>query len=133
MSDKRELVYFGMQGRAGMIRHALAAKGEDYTDTHVTGDEWKEIKDVKYGKGVGLPVLILQDGTILNQSVAILKMVCHEAGFVPKTELEAYSEKWYFDEYAAWMAADGSMKAIFNGEADAAAIDKTAEIFAGHW
>ena len=79
-----------------------------------------------------MPVLIQDDGTILNQSIALLRKVCFDGGFVPKTGDEAYGERWFFDADADWMKADGSMRPFFAGDADEATQDKAVEIMRGH-
>ena len=86
-----KLVYFGLQGRAQMIRYAAAAGGIEFEDQHVTREQWMEAKTAgTYGAGNQLPVWIEDDGTIKNQSVAILQLVATKGGFTPKTADEAY-------------------------------------------
>ena len=128
-----KLVYFGMQGRAQAIRYALAAQGAEYEGVDVGFEEWGKLKaDGTYGVGNSLPVWVTDDGKMLNQSIAILRMVCSMGGFVAKSPEEEYDCQWFFDADADWMKADGSMKPIFNADADEAAIDKCVEIMAGH-
>ena len=68
-----KLVYFGLQGRAQMIRYALVAQGVEYEDVHLTPEQWGELKAAEtYGKGVQVPVWIDDQGKIRNQSIAIL-------------------------------------------------------------
>ena len=69
-----------------MIRYALVAGGVAFDDKHMTGDDWTAAKAAEtYGKGVQLPVMILDDGKVLNQSMAILKYAAHLGGFTPKS------------------------------------------------
>ena len=127
-----QLIYFKLQGRAQMTRYALTAGGIEFEDKHLTGEEWGPIKAAEtYGKGVQLPVLILDDGKILNQSIAILKYAAHLGGFVPKSAQEEFECAWFFEQDADLSKKEGLMVPFFNGEADEAAIDKTVAAMKG--
>ena len=123
-----KLLYFGMQGRAQMIRYAAAAGGIDFEDVHLTREQWMEAKTAEtYGAGNQLPLWIEDDGKIRNQSVAILHHVAFMGGFVPKSADEAYDMQWIFDADADYAKKDGSMKALFADEADEETVNKTYE------
>ena len=70
-----KLEYFGLHGRAQMIRMALHYCNVEFEDVLYNFQEWGQKKatgNYEYGQ---LPVLTLDDGTQLSQSVAILRYV----------------------------------------------------------
>lgn len=80
--------------------------------------EWVEAKKIgTYGKGNQLPVLILPDGTIMNQSQAILDMICSLYGAMPKNHTEQYWFSWYRGTRNDTQFKDGFMNAFFNHNA----------------
>jgi len=117
-SARPTLVYFPMQGRAQMARYAATYFGVDFEDKRITGEEWGAAKAAgTYGAGNQLPVLIKKDGTILNQSEAILDFVCHGKDHQPKTPMEAYWLTWYRSTLADYGNKDGFRTAIFKQDA----------------
>mmetsp|Transcript_17022 Transcript_17022/g.22920 ORF Transcript_17022/g.22920 Transcript_17022/m.22920 type:complete len:212 (+) Transcript_17022:29-664(+) len=90
-----KLVYFGLQGRAQAIRYLLGAKGVQFEDQHLQFAEWGPIKAANtYGEGVQLPVFINDDGKVFVQSMAILKMLAFEHGYMPETAEQEYEVEW---------------------------------------
>merc|ERR1719336_1478087 len=66
-----QVKYFGIMGRAGSIRLALALGDVPFEDVVVTRDEWKELKPkTPWG---GLPLVVTPDGTQIAQSMACLR------------------------------------------------------------
>lgn len=66
-----KLLYFDLRGRAEMIRLALHAGGISFEDVRFARAEWPEIKPTT-PRG-STPVLTLDDGTQVTESVAILR------------------------------------------------------------
>lgn len=66
-----KLLYFDLRGRAEMIRLALHAGGVEFEDARFARGEWPEIKPTT-PRG-SAPVLTLDDGTTVTESVAILR------------------------------------------------------------
>ena len=126
-AGKPTLVYFNVQARAQSARYALHAAGVDFEDKRITGDEWKDAKANNTYKSPFLPVLILEDGTHLNQSVAVLNYICHQHGFAPKDAMAEYEKSYFFAVLDDYLKADGSMKALFNADADDEVNAKTIE------
>ena len=90
-----KLVYFPLQGRAQAIRYMLGAKGVQFEDVQHTFEEWGAIKAANtYGEGTQLPCWVQDDGTVLSQSMAILKMLAVEHGYWPTTAKAAYQVGW---------------------------------------
>ena len=78
-----------------MARYAATFFGVDFEDRRLTFEEWGEAKAAgTYGAGNQLPVLVRKDGTILNESEAILDFVCHGKDHQPKTPMESYWLTW---------------------------------------
>ncbi|XP_071528349.1 hematopoietic prostaglandin D synthase-like [Panulirus ornatus] len=81
-----KLIYFNVRGRAEITRWIFEYSGIPYTDERIEKDDWPERKkDIKGGK---LPVLMV-DGKMLPQSLAIARYVAKEAGLVPEDALQA--------------------------------------------
>ena len=71
-----KLEYFPIHGRAMMIRLALAYCNVDFEDNCISFDVFARKKKggaYPYGQ---LPVLYLDDGTVMSQSNTILRYVC---------------------------------------------------------
>ncbi|GAB0492071.1 hypothetical protein MMPV_003330 [Pyropia vietnamensis] len=66
-----KLLYFDLRGRAEMTRLALHAGGVPFEDVRFSRSEWPEIKPTT-PRGA-TPVLTLDDGTAVTESVAILR------------------------------------------------------------
>ena len=93
-----KLVYFELQGRAQAIRYLLAYKGIEYEDVKLSFEQWGQAKAAgTYGEGNLLPVWVAEDGTIFNQSRAILEFLAYENGVVPTTAVETFEKNWYFE------------------------------------
>ena len=121
------LVYFGLQGRAQATRYALAAANVEFEDKKLTFEEWGPLKAAgTYGEGNSLPVFVDDDGTMYNQSKAILKMVCAKNGFVPADAAGLYEQEWYFDSLEDAGKVGDFAKAIFAKSEDEENIKKVA-------
>ena len=95
-----KLVYFPLMGRAQAIRFLLASKNVDFEDERLSFEEWGPIKAAgTYGVGAQLPVYVKDDGTIQSQSVAILKALAHEHGYVATTAKAIYESEWFYSTY----------------------------------
>ena len=74
--------YFGIAGRGGSIRLALANSGvEKWTDNRVEFADWSTVKHTT--PWTSLPVLTLEDGREIAQERAILRFVGEETGLYP--------------------------------------------------
>jgi glutathione S-transferase len=92
-----KLLYFPVQGRAQAIRFLLAAKGVAFEDQRLTGAEWGPIKAAAtYGEGAQMPIYVADDGSIKVQSMAILKSLAFEHGYMPETALQVYELEWFY-------------------------------------
>jgi len=81
--DALELVYFNCEGRAGPIRNAFAYGGIDYTDTRLTGAEFREKVKATVPNGQ-LPILKV-NGKVFAESIAITRWACMKVGLYPKS------------------------------------------------
>jgi glutathione S-transferase len=70
-----KLYYFDLYGRAEVSRQALTICGVEFEDVRVTGDSWKELKASDKCEFGSVPVLELDDGTCLAQSISILRYI----------------------------------------------------------
>ena len=64
---------------------------------------------------------------MINQSVPVLKWVAWEYGFVPKSAEEEYQQAYFYATLDEYIQADGSMKALFNAEAEDEVVQKTTD------
>ena len=85
-----KLIYFPVQGRGQAIKYLLGAKGVAFEDQVITGAEWGPIKEAKTYGDSQLPVYVRDDGSYVNQSMAILKMLAYEHGYMPETPAQVY-------------------------------------------
>ena len=91
-----KLIYFPVQGRAQGIKYLLGAKGVAFEDQVITGAEWGPMKEAgTYGQSQ-LPVWVNDDGSYVNQSIAILKMLAFEHGYTPETPAQVYEAEWFY-------------------------------------
>ena len=84
-----KLIYFPIPGRAGAIREAFKQSKIEFEDIHVTHEEFaakKAAGEYTFGQ---LPVLILEDGTQVSQSTAILRWVGQQGGLYPSDATQA--------------------------------------------
>jgi glutathione S-transferase len=82
---KLKLVYFPTHGRAQAIRLAALIGNIELEDLFTSYATWAEDKKL-YGP---VPVLVLEDGSHLPQSNAILSFIGRKAGLVPEDNLQA--------------------------------------------
>lgn len=84
-----KLTYFDATGRAEPVRLALAAGGIPYEDVRIRFQEWPAIKPTT--PTGSLPLLTLDDGTVLTESLAILRYVGRVCSppLVPEDALDA--------------------------------------------
>ncbi len=79
------LIYFPFAGRGEAIRDALRIGGVEFEDVRVTGPEFHAMRAAGELPFDTLPVLILDDGTRIGQSNAILRYVAQRAGLTPSS------------------------------------------------
>ncbi|KAK7102214.1 glutathione S-transferase 3-like [Littorina saxatilis] len=83
MSDKLQLVYFDVRGRAEFLRLLLHATGQPFEDVRVSFEAWPQRKsEAPYGK---LPYLEYK-GKKYGQSLAIGPFLARKFGMYGKTE-----------------------------------------------
>jgi glutathione S-transferase len=88
MSDKFQLYYFGIPGRAANIRILFHVAGVEYENVVLTGEKFGELKQsgfFPYGK---VPVLVNGDFK-LGESVAITEYLAKKFNLWPKSEEES--------------------------------------------
>ena len=89
-----KLHYFEVYGKAEFIRIALWYLGVQYENVYHAGEDWLAFKPTtEFGQ---LPVLELDDGTQLAQSMSIFNYVCdiygkNKEGFCPTDPLANYN------------------------------------------
>ena len=88
MSQKIQLVYFGLHGRAEPSRLMLAHSGTEWQDVVKTGESWAEFK--KVCPGGQMPTLIMPDGTMMGQSMSIVRFIGRKFGYYPEDAKAAY-------------------------------------------
>jgi glutathione S-transferase len=82
-----KLTYFGLAGRGDPIRLALAHAGVDFTDNRIGFPDWGPIKPTTpFGQ---LPILELDDGTVISQMKAILRLIGKDTGLYPEDPVAA--------------------------------------------
>ena len=124
-----KLVYFGIRGRAQSIRLMLHAKGVEFEDERLTFEQWGPIKAAgTYGEGVQMPVYINDDGKIHHQSMAILKMLAHEHGYMPETASQQYEADWFYATIVDTAENKPEFYAMIKDDADEEAQDKAIAI-----
>ena len=84
-----KLIYFPIGGRAAPLRNAFKLGKIEFEDVHVTFDEFKAAKAAGEYTFGAVPVLILDDGTQVTQSNAILNWIGRQAGLIPSDAKEA--------------------------------------------
>eukprot|EP00523_Entomoneis_sp_CCMP467_P005993 CAMPEP_0168733956 /NCGR_PEP_ID=MMETSP0724-20121128/8563_1 /TAXON_ID=265536 /ORGANISM="Amphiprora sp., Strain CCMP467" /LENGTH=213 /DNA_ID=CAMNT_0008781041 /DNA_START=93 /DNA_END=734 /DNA_ORIENTATION=- len=82
-----KLTYFPIPGRGEATRLALTLGGISFEDERIPFAEWKVKKPTTpYGS---MPLLTLEDGTVIAQQRAILRLVGKEVGLYPTDHLLA--------------------------------------------
>ena len=120
-----QLAYFNIYGRAEPARMMLNVAGADWEDVHKSGDSWTEFK--KVCPGGQMPTLILSDGTMMGQSMSIVRFLGKKLGYYPQDAKEAY----YVD--AAVDTCNDHLKALMkpafmdNGEERNKAVEEAFE------
>lgn len=88
MSEQKQLTitYFPIAGRAEPARLALAEAGVAFNDVRIGGEDWVKAKPtMPFGQ---MPVLTLEDGTQISDSLNILFYVGEKYGLVPDSPEE---------------------------------------------
>ena len=112
-----------------MARYAATFFGVDFEDRRLTFEEWGEAKAAgTYGAGNQLPVLVRKDGTILNESEAILDFVCHGKDHQPQTPIETYWLTWFRSTHADYGKKEGFGTATFKENASDEEIARSVEL-----
>lgn len=109
------LIYFALPGRAEVARLLFTLAGAEFVDKRLTFDEWRGAEgDALKGKlPFGqLPVLQLDDGTVLAQSAAIDRYVAATTGQLPASDplAVAKADQLYFFAEDVWMTVYPSFR-----------------------
>jgi len=83
------LVYFDFPGRGEAIRDALRIGAVPFEDERIGFEEFRARRAAGALPFDVLPVLVLDDGTVLSQSNTILRFVAARAGLVPADPIDA--------------------------------------------
>ncbi|KAJ3038271.1 hypothetical protein HDV00_000868 [Rhizophlyctis rosea] len=81
-----KLTYFPIKARAEPIRLALAVGGIPFEDERIAREQWAALKEkMPFGQ---MPILTIDNSTVLAQQHAILRYVGKMAGVYPREDLE---------------------------------------------
>ena len=95
---KMTFSYFDVYGRGEPGRMMLAHAKVDYIDDRIANEDWPDLKKTKFA-GMGLPVLTLPDGRVLDQSIPIYRLMAKQLGYYP-TDVDVQAEHdWVVDNY----------------------------------
>ena len=104
------LTYFQLHGRAEAIRMLAHHAKVQFDDVKLSFEEWGAKKGA--GEYTGQLPQWSNNGEIMTQSNAILKMLAHEHGLMPKCALSTYRAE-RLHEIGNDLQAKGHMKALF--------------------
>jgi len=80
-TSKYKFTYFNLPGRGEAIRATLAIGQEEFDDVRIAFAEWGELKPTtRWGS---LPMLELEDGTVICQTRNILRYIGRMTGYYP--------------------------------------------------
>ena len=127
-----KLSYFDLYGRAEASRQAFTLAGVAFEDNRVAGESWMALKNSGKCEFGSVPLLELDDGTCLSQSMPILRYIIKTWGGdkIQQGSSDALAE-WNADSLVAYWSEDfvgkkfGPLifKYVFNPNADAAERD----------
>ncbi|XP_052086424.1 S-crystallin SL11-like isoform X4 [Mytilus californianus] len=86
MPAKFKLSYFDIRARGELPRLVFAAAGKEFEDERLSGDKWTAFKPkTPYGQ---MPVLTVDDKTMINQTGAIARYLAREFGLYGSNNME---------------------------------------------
>ncbi|XP_076084865.1 S-crystallin SL11-like [Mytilus galloprovincialis] len=86
MPAKFKISYFDIRGRGELPRLVFAAAGKEFEDERLGGDKWTAFKPkTPYGQ---MPVLTVDDKTMINQTGAIARYLAREFGLYGSNNME---------------------------------------------
>ncbi|VDI23890.1 prostaglandin-H2 D-isomerase / glutathione transferase [Mytilus galloprovincialis] len=86
MPAKFKISYFDIKGRAELPRLVFAAAGKEFDDERISGDKWTAFKPkTPYGQ---MPVLTVDNKTMINQTGAIIRYLAREFGLYGSNNME---------------------------------------------
>ena len=102
------LSYFDVGGRAEPMRLLCAHAKVEFEDRRLTFEEFGALK--AEGKVDKLPLWTLDDGTVLNQSQSILRLLGSQNGYYPDDVMNRYYCDNVLDAVGDLLAAGFSMR-----------------------
>ena len=101
-----KLTYFDIGGRAEFARQAFAIAGVAFEDNRCSFAEFAEMKAAGKFEFGSVPVLELDDGTSLSQSMPILRYVCKQFGGDKIQQNGDALAEWNADSLVAYWTDD---------------------------
>ncbi|XP_062521103.1 uncharacterized protein LOC134196038 [Corticium candelabrum] len=83
-----KLTYFPTRGRAELARILFNYTDTPFEDIRVTGEEWKQLKASGKPPFGLLPILEVDDGTVISSSAAIASYIADVTGLLADTPLD---------------------------------------------
>ena len=127
-----KLHYFDLYGRAEAARQAFTIAGVAFEDNRIGGEDWATLKASGKCEFGSMPMLELDDGTCLSQSMPIMRYVCKVYGGDKMIHSGDALAEWNADSLVAYWSEDfvgkkGPLifKYVFNPAADA--VERDAE------
>ena len=85
-SKVTKLTYFGLYGRVSAVKFQLKHGGCNFETRDVSSEEWGGMK-AQYGS---MPIAQLDDGTEIQETMPISRMIAIELGQYPEDPLQGY-------------------------------------------
>ncbi|XP_052086419.1 S-crystallin SL11-like [Mytilus californianus] len=86
MPAKFKISYFDIKGRGELPRLVFALAGKEFEDERLSGDKWTAFKlKTPYGQ---MPILTVDDNTMINQTGAIIRHLAREFGLYGSNNME---------------------------------------------
>lgn len=92
--EKPLLIYFPIHGKGEPIRMLANFARVDFEDKRVTFDEFANLKKAGKLPAGQVPLWIDTDGTVYNQTNAIMFLIARQTGLWPSDPLQQYNNEW---------------------------------------
>ena len=99
--QKKKIVlsYFDVYGRAEPVRMMLSHAKVDFVDDRIAFEAWPALKMSKFGGG-GLPMITLNNGKMIGQTMPILRLLARQYGYYPTNVEVQLEHDWVVDNYS---------------------------------